>query len=238
MSRAECRGRVVVARVGVDAGPLAAILVPLGWSHRGRCCGCRTSPPAAPGTATRATTCSCSGRWSATASCPLLGPPTSIGDVHHGALYYYLLAPAAALTGGDSPLAVVFLIALAGIAAVAVTWWLARSIAGPVAGLRGGAGDGDLAGLDRRIDVHLEPEPDRAVERDRAGRGVACLDARVELAWWLLAAVGTAVTMQCHVLGVTLLPIVGALFVADVRRRAPAAGAADHRCAPAWPGWA
>src|SRR6185503_5385375 len=38
-------------------------------------------------------------------------------------------------------------------------------------------------------------------------------------AWWLLAAVGTAVTMQCHVLGVTLLPIVGALLVADVRRR-------------------
>ena len=26
---------------------------------------------------------------------PLLGPPTSIGDVHHGALYYYLLSPAA-----------------------------------------------------------------------------------------------------------------------------------------------
>ena len=33
---------------------------------------------------------------------PLLGPPTSIGDVHHGAWYYYLLSPAAALTGGDS----------------------------------------------------------------------------------------------------------------------------------------
>ena len=26
---------------------------------------------------------------------PLLGPPTSIGDVHHGAWYYYLLSPAA-----------------------------------------------------------------------------------------------------------------------------------------------
>ena len=25
---------------------------------------------------------------------PLLGPPTSIGEVHHGAWYYYLLAPA------------------------------------------------------------------------------------------------------------------------------------------------
>ena len=69
---------------------------------------------------------------------PLLGPPTSIGDVHHGALYYYLLSPAAFLTGGDSPLAVTALIALAGIAAVVVTWWLARSIGGPVAGLVAG----------------------------------------------------------------------------------------------------
>ena len=46
---------------------------------------------------------------------PLLGPPTSIGDFHHGALYYYLLAPAAALTGAD-PLSVVAAIALAGVA--------------------------------------------------------------------------------------------------------------------------
>ncbi|TFG66982.1 MAG: hypothetical protein E4H24_07315, partial [Thermomicrobiales bacterium] len=58
---------------------------------------------------------------------PLLGPPTSIGDVHHGAWYYYLLSPAAFMTGGDSPVAVVAEIALAGIAAVLVTWWLARS---------------------------------------------------------------------------------------------------------------
>jgi hypothetical protein len=37
----------------------------------------------------------------------------------------------------------------------------------------------------------------------------------------VLAAIGTAVTMQCHVLGVTLLPVVGALLVADARRRPP-----------------
>ena len=36
---------------------------------------------------------------------PLLGPPTSIGDFHHGVLYYYLLAPAAWLSGSD-PVAV------------------------------------------------------------------------------------------------------------------------------------
>jgi 4-amino-4-deoxy-L-arabinose transferase-like glycosyltransferase len=150
---------------------------------------------------------------------PLLGPPTSIGDVHHGALYYYLLAPAAALTGGDSPLAVVGLIALAGIAAVVVTWWLARSIAGPVAGL--------VAGLAMAVSPAAIDEstfiwnPNLiALSSAIALAGAWHAWSARRPAWWLLAAVGTAITMQCHVLGVTLLPIVGALLVADVRRRA------------------
>ena len=29
---------------------------------------------------------------------PLVGPPTSIGDLHHGPWYYYVLSPAAALS--------------------------------------------------------------------------------------------------------------------------------------------
>jgi len=151
---------------------------------------------------------------------PLLGPPTSIGDFHHGAFYYLLLAPAAALTGGDSPLAVVFEIALFGIAAVGVTWWLARSIGGPVAGL--------VAGLVMAVSAS-------AIEESTFiwNPNLIALTSAVALAaswrawttgrtrWWLLAAVGTAATMQCHVLGVTLLPVVGALLVADARRRGP-----------------
>jgi len=70
---------------------------------------------------------------------PLVGPPTSIGDLHHGPWFYYLLSPAAALTGGDSPLAVTAFIALAGIATVAVVWWLARQMGGPVAGAVAGS---------------------------------------------------------------------------------------------------
>ncbi|MEA2609016.1 MAG: hypothetical protein QOJ75_1259 [Chloroflexota bacterium] len=149
---------------------------------------------------------------------PLLGPPTSIGDVHHGALYYFLLAPAAALTGGDSPLAVVALIALAGIAAVGVTWWLAGSIAGPVAGL--------VAGLAMAISPAAVDEstfiwnPNLiALSSAIALAGAWRAWTTRRPAWWLVAAVGTAVTMQCHVLGVTLLPIVGSLLIADVRRR-------------------
>ena len=149
---------------------------------------------------------------------PLLGPPTSIGDVHHGAFYYYLLSPAAFLTGGDSPLAVTALIALAGIAAVLLTWSLARSIGGPVAGL--------VAGLAMAVSTSAVDEStfiwnpnlialSSALALVGAWRAWTSREPR----WWLLAGVGTAITMQCHVLGVTMLPIVGALLVADARSR-------------------
>jgi 4-amino-4-deoxy-L-arabinose transferase-like glycosyltransferase len=151
---------------------------------------------------------------------PLLGPPTSIGDVHHGALYYYLLAPAAYLTGGDSPLAVVALIALAGIAAVLVTWWLARSIGGPVAGL--------VAGLAMAVSAAAVDESTFIWNPNLIALSSSIALAGAWYGWtsgrrrgWLVAAIGTAVTMQCHVLGVTLLPVVGALLVADARRRPP-----------------
>ena len=202
----------------VEPGPLASILVPLGLIAL-------AAALRLPDLATR-------GTWDGDQGhdmlmlralvrdgvIPLLGPPTSIGDVHHGALYYYLLAPAAAVTGGDSPLAVVLLIALAGIAAVGVTWWLARSIAGPVAGL--------VAGLAMAISPASIDESTFIWNPNLIGLSSAIALAGAWHAWharrpgwWLLAAIGTAVTMQCHVLGVTLLPIVGALFVADVRRR-------------------
>jgi 4-amino-4-deoxy-L-arabinose transferase-like glycosyltransferase len=149
---------------------------------------------------------------------PLLGPPTSIGDFHHGALYYYLLGPAAALTGGGSPLAVVAFIALTGIAAVGVTWWLARSMGGPIAGL--------VAGLLMAISISAidestfiwNPNPiplASALALAGAWRAWTTRDAR----WWLLAAAATATVMQLHVLGTALFPVVAALFVADLRRR-------------------
>jgi hypothetical protein len=149
---------------------------------------------------------------------PLLGPPTSIGDVHHGAWYYYLLSPAAALTGGDQPLAVVALIAICGILAVGVTWWLARSIAGPLAGLVAG---GLLAVSAAAIDESTFIWNPNLIALSSAVALAAAWRAWSghRPAWWIVAAIATAVTMQCHVLGVALLPIVGAPFVIDARRR-------------------
>jgi hypothetical protein len=149
---------------------------------------------------------------------PLLGPPTSIGDVHHGAWYYYLLGPAAVPSGGDAPLAVVGLIAAAGIAAVGVVWWLARTVGGPLAGA--------VAGIVMALSAAAIDEStfiwnpnlialSSAVALAAAWRAWSGGDRR----WWLVAAVGVAVTMQCHVLGIALLPVVAAPFVADARGR-------------------
>src|SRR6185295_4640161 len=68
---------------------------------------------------------------------PLVGPPTSIGDFHHGAAYYYLLAPAAWLGNGD-PAIVVGEIAVLGVLAVALVASLARAVGGFVAGATAG----------------------------------------------------------------------------------------------------
>ena len=146
---------------------------------------------------------------------PLLGPPTSIGAFHHGAMYYYLLAPAAFVSGAD-PTLVVAAIALAGVAAVAVTWWLARSISGPIAGF--------VAALVMALSASAIDEStfiwnpnlialSSAVALAASWRGRTTGHAR----WWLLAAFGLLVTMQCHVLGVALLPPIVAFWVATWR---------------------
>ena len=147
---------------------------------------------------------------------PLLGPPTSIGDFHHGALYYFLLAPFAWISG-DDPVVVVGAIAVGGVCAVAVTWWLARSIGGSLAGL--------VAGLLMAVSSSAVNESTFVWNPN-----LIALSASIALAgawqahrtgrarWWLVAAVGVVVTMQCHVLGVALAPPVVALYLLDLRR--------------------
>ncbi len=148
---------------------------------------------------------------------PLLGPPTSIGDFHHGALYYYLLAPAAWIGGGD-PTVVVAEIALLGTLAVGLVAVVARSAAGIAAGI--------AAGLLMAVSATAIDESTflwnpnlvaftSALAVAAAWRAWTTRHAR----WWLLVAAAQAATMQCHVLGAVLLPALLVWLVADIRRR-------------------
>lgn len=148
---------------------------------------------------------------------PLLGPSTSIGDFHHGVLYYYLLAPVAAVLGAD-PLTVVGAIAVAGVTAVAVVWWLARAVAGPVAAI---------------VAAGLMAVSASAIEESTFiwNPNIIALSSALALAaawrawtsgrvrWWIAAVAAQTVTMHGHVLGsVMLVPLV-ALLLADAARR-------------------
>ena len=155
---------------------------------------------------------------------PLLGPPTSIGDFHHGVLYYFLLAPAAWLSGSD-PVAVTGMIALAGIAAVAVTWWLARSIGGPVAAL--------IAGLLMATSAAAVDESTFIWNPNLIALSSSIALAAAWRAWsappgvarplaWVVAFAGAIATMHCHVLGSVLAPAIVVPWILDVRRRDPA----------------
>jgi len=150
---------------------------------------------------------------------PLLGPKTSIGAFHHGAPYYYLLYPAGIPSGGDDPVALAALIATLGVAAVGVTWWLARSI--------GGSGAGMVAGLLLAVSATAvegstfiwNPNPIpffSAVALAASWHAATGGRAR----WWLLAAAAQAMVQQLHVLGVLGLVPLGALWLASVHRSA------------------
>ena len=156
---------------------------------------------------------------------PLLGPKTSVGEFHHGAFYYFLLAPSAWLSNGD-PVAVTFFLALLGIGAVALTWWLARTIGGPVAGLIAGF---LLAVSPAAIEESIfiwNPNPigffavlalAAAWQAHTGGRP----------AWWAVAIGAAGAVVQMHVLGVVFLVAMLAIGLLELRRdRAVARGLA------------
>jgi 4-amino-4-deoxy-L-arabinose transferase-like glycosyltransferase len=151
---------------------------------------------------------------------PLLGPRTSVGEFHHGAFYYYLLAPASAISGGD-PVVVTLLVALLGIAAVALTWWLGRSIGGrvtgPVAGLVAGTLLAVSPGAIEESTFIWNPNPigffavlsiAAAWKAWRSGRA----------GWWALAIAAAGAVTQLHVLGVVFLIAMVGVGLIELRR--------------------
>ena len=147
---------------------------------------------------------------------PTFGPLSSLMTFHHGALYYDLLLPSAWLGGGD-PTWVVGEIALLSLIVIPAVWWMARSIAGPAAGLTAGflaAISASMIGYATFIWNPTMIEPGAAIAYAGAWQALRTR----KPAWWLFTAVGAAVTAQAHVAaGVIVVPLAAA-FVVDLWR--------------------
>jgi 4-amino-4-deoxy-L-arabinose transferase-like glycosyltransferase len=147
---------------------------------------------------------------------PLLGPKTSVGDFHHGAFYYYLLAPSAAVSGSD-PVVVTAFLALLGIAAVALTWWLGRAIGGPMAGAIAGL---LLAASPAAIEESTFIWNPNAIGFFAALALAAAWRARSggNRAWWAVALAAAGAVVQLHVLGVVFFVAILAIVLIELRR--------------------
>jgi hypothetical protein len=151
---------------------------------------------------------------------PLLGPKTSVGEFHHGAFYYFLLAPASALSNGD-PVAVTAFLALLGIAAVALTWWLARSIAGPLAGALAGILIAvSPAAIEQSTFIwNPNPIPFFAVlSLAAAWRARSATTTHGVAGWWALSIGAAGAVFELHILGVEFLLAMLVLCLLAARR--------------------
>ncbi|BBZ18943.1 ArnT family glycosyltransferase [Mycolicibacterium gadium] len=154
--------------------------------------------------------------WVRDGQIPLVGPEASSGTAHHGVAYYWLLAPSAFISDVD-PALVVTTIALIGIAGVAATWWLGRTV--------GGALPGHVAALLMAISPSAIGASTFLWNANIVGPVAALAAASAwyawrtrELGWWVLTAAATVLLVHAHLLAVLAVPPLIALFVADALR--------------------
>ena len=156
--------------------------------------------------------------WVRDGEVPLLGPVSSLGSAHHGVGFFWLLAPSAFLTD-TNPVAALATVAVVGVAGVAATWWLGRTVGGALAG--------HVAGLLMAVSPSSISASTVLWNPDIVAPGAALAAAagwhawRTRQArWWLPAAAGSLIALHGHMLAVIIVIPLVVLLVADVVRRA------------------
>ena len=145
---------------------------------------------------------------------PLLGAPTSVGNMYNGPLYYYMMAFAMAFWW-MSPVAAAAMVALVGTAAVALVYYLARSWFGKVAAIVSAT----LYALSpvniiySRSSWNPNPAPFFALI------GILGLFKSRQTGnymWLILTGGALAFVVQMHLLALILLPIFGTIWIYEL----------------------
>ena len=155
--------------------------------------------------------------WVRDGQMPLVGPLTSLTNVHHGVAFYWVLAPGAFLTDAN-PFAAVVTVAIVGIAGVGATWWLGRTVGGPLAG--------HVAALLMAVSPSAIGASTFIWNSNIVGPSSALASAAGWYAWrthrarwWLLTAVGMLLMLHGQIMAALAAPPFIALLLADAARR-------------------
>lgn len=144
-----------------------------------------------------------------------IGPQTSIGNMYLGPLYYYLVAPALALSGGN-PVGPAVEVAFLGTLAVFLTWWFGRAWFGRSTGLIAALlfTLSPVAIIYSRSSWNPNPMPLFAL---LSIWGIWQVYHHHKFGYLSLVSVCLAFALQMHYLGLLLLPVLGVYWLLTLK---------------------
>lgn len=142
---------------------------------------------------------------------PLLGAPTSVGNMYNGPLYYYMMAAAMAVWWMN-PVAAAVMVALVGIAAVGLVYYLAREWFGKVAAIISATlySISPVNIIYSRSSWNPNPAPFFAL---LGILGLYKSWKTKNYLWLTITGVALAFAVQMHLLALILLPIYGVIWL-------------------------
>jgi 4-amino-4-deoxy-L-arabinose transferase-like glycosyltransferase len=149
-----------------------------------------------------------------TGDIPLLGPPTSVGNMYLGPLYYYMMSLAMAIFWLN-PLAAAVMVALIGTASVGLIYYLARNWFGKtpafIAAFLYAISPVNI--IYSRSSWNPNPAPFFAL---LAVAGVYWARAKKNFLYFIITGGALAFAVQMHYLALILLPIAGVLWLYEL----------------------
>lgn len=146
---------------------------------------------------------------------PLLGAPTSVGNMYNGPLYYYMMAASMAVWWLN-PIAAAVMVALIGTATVGLIYYLARNWFGKVAAIISAT----LYAISpvNIIYSHSSWNPNPAPFFALLGIiGLYKSRQTKNYLWLILTGAALAFTVQMHLLALILIPIYGVIWANELR---------------------
>ncbi|MGD9639548.1 MAG: ArnT family glycosyltransferase [Alphaproteobacteria bacterium] len=145
---------------------------------------------------------------------PLLGPPTSIGNIYLGPLYYYMMAVPMAIFWLN-PVAAAGMVAALGIAAVALIYYLTREWFGKAAASASALlyAISPITIIYSRSSWNPNPAPFFAL---LAILGIYKARQRNDFRWFILTGVALAFVVQMHYTALLLIPFFALLWLYEL----------------------
>ncbi len=147
---------------------------------------------------------------------PLIGPPTSVGNIYLGPLYYYMMAAAMSLFWLN-PVAASAMVALTGMVSVYLVYYLGKRWFGRTSGLIGALLYGISPVTIKYSNFSWNPNP-APMFALLAILGIDKLHNSRNFKWLILVGGATAAAIQMHYLALILLPTFGLLWLYEILR--------------------